>query len=254
MATAGADPDSPETLGAAAAPRTPVTNRDTITRQKVILAAVQVIDTEGLRQFTLRRVAQVFGVETMALYHYISSREALLDAVVEHVIDELYGDPDVHLHTDNWPDYLVRLAHGVRRIALAHPLLFPLIATRPPAAPWVKPPLRSLRWMESFLQTLRDCGFGPAASVAAYRAFSSLLLGHLLLEVSTHGAETSPIEQEPPGRADPADLSNYPVLLSLEKELTEDHAAEEFEVTLEMLLDRLDLMKPASAQQRRRHD
>ena len=241
------DPDTPQALGAAAAPSTPINNRGTITRQKVILAAVQVIDTEGLRQFTLRRVAEVFGVETMALYHYISSREALLDAVVEHVIDELYGDPDVHLHTNSWPDYLVRLAHGVRRIALNHPLLFPLIATRPPAAPWVKPPLRSLRWMESFLHTLRDCGFDPAASVTAYRAFSSFLLGHLLLEVSTQGAETSPIEQDPPGQADPADLRGYPVLLSLEKELTEDHSAEEFEIALEMLLDRLDLMKPAAS-------
>ena len=250
MTSADEDPDTPQTLGAAAAPITPVTNRGPITRQKVILAAVQVIDTDGLRQFSLRRVAEVFEVETMALYHYISGREALLDAVVEHVIDELYGDPDVHLHTDNWPDFMVRLAHGVRRIALNHPLLFPLIATRPPAAPWVKPPLRSLRWMESFLHNLRDCGFSPQASVTAYRAFSSFLLGHLLLEVSTQGAETSPIEQDPPGQPDPADLAGYPVLLGLEKELTEDHSAEEFEIALEMLLDRLELIRPT----RRRHD
>ena len=35
----------------------------------------------------------------------------------------------------DWQDYLRRLAHGVRRIALAHPQVFPLVATRPPAAP-----------------------------------------------------------------------------------------------------------------------
>ena len=247
MAADEVDPDTPEGLGAAAAPTTPVSGRGAITRERVVLAAVQVIDTEGLRQFTLRRVAEVFGVETMALYHYIPSREALLDAVVEHVIDELYGDSDVHLNTDNWPDYLIRLAHGVRRIALNHPMLFPLIATRPPGAPWVKPPLRSLRWMESFLHNLRDCGFSNQASVTAYRAFSSFLLGHLLLEVSTQGAETSPIEQDPPGQPDPTDLAGYPVLLSLEKELTEDHSAEEFEIALEMLLDRLELMRPTRA-------
>src|SRR3712207_7946930 len=55
-----------------------------------------------------------------------------LDAVVESVVDELYGDPHVHLEAHaGWVDYLHRLAHGLRRIALAHPEVFPLVATRP---------------------------------------------------------------------------------------------------------------------------
>ena len=248
----GVDPDSPEGLGTAAAPVPPAPQRGTITREKVLLAAINVIDAEGLREFSMRRVAETFGVETMALYHYVHGREDLLDGVVEHVIDELYGDPDVHMQSDNWQDYLVRLAHGVRRIALAHPQLFPLIATRPPAAPWVKPPLRSLRWMESFLGTLQNCRFSGAASVTAYRAFSSFLLGHLLLEVSAQGAETSPIEQDPPGAAEVADLTGYPILASLESELSEDHSAEEFEIALEMLMDRLEQLSQAPAQARRR--
>ena len=40
---------------------------------------------------------------------------------------------------DGWQDFLARLAHGVRQIALDHPELFPLVATRPPEAPWVRP-------------------------------------------------------------------------------------------------------------------
>lgn len=234
------DPDSPAALGSAAAPKPLISQRGSITRRKVLAAAVEVIDSDGLRQFSIRRVAERFGVEAMAIYHYIHGREDLLDGIVEYVIDDLYGDPDVHMHTDDWQDYLQRLAHGIRRIALAHPQLFPLIATRPPAAPWVKPPLRSLRWMESFLDTLRQCGFGSRASVAAYRAFSSFLLGHLLLEVSALGAETSPIEQDPPGAAQPNDLSGYPLLQSLEPELSEDRSADEFDASLDSLLDRLD--------------
>ena len=41
--------------------------------------------------------------------------------------------------------YLQWLAHGVRALAREHPNVFPLIATRHPAAPWLRPPLRSLR-------------------------------------------------------------------------------------------------------------
>ena len=242
------DPDSPEALGSAAVPLSPVSTdsqdtasrRGQIDRQTILATAVELIESDGLKSFSMRRLGSRLGVEAMALYHYVHGREDLLDGVVEYVIDELYGDPDVHMNTDNWQDYLVRLAHGVRRIALAHPQVFPLIATRPPAAPWVRPPLRSLRWMESFLQTLHDSGFTDTAAVAAYRAFSSFLLGHLLLEVSAQGADTSPIEQEPPHPPTPADLSGYPLLQKLEPALSEDHSAEEFEDALETLLDRLD--------------
>ncbi len=76
------------------------------------------------------------------------------------------------------------MAHCVRRLALAHPKAFPLIASRPVEAPWLRPPLRSLRWVETFLDGLIGEGFSDTAAVGAYRAFTSFLLGHLLLEVS----------------------------------------------------------------------
>jgi AcrR family transcriptional regulator len=236
------DPDSPEGLGPAAAPNPSVQAHTGVglDRRKVLQAAVNLVDQHELRYLTMRRLGQQLGVEAMSLYHYVHSREDLLDGIVELVIDDLYGDPDVHLTADDWQEYLQRLAHGVRRIALAHPQIFPLIATRPPAAPWVRPPLRSLRWMESFLETLHQCGFSDAAAVNAYRSFSSFLLGHLLLEVSAQGADIGPIEQADPDDPPKTDLTEYPRLKKLEHELSQDHSAEEFEESLETLLDRLE--------------
>jgi hypothetical protein len=132
----------------------------------------------------------------------------------------------------------------VRRIALAHPEVFPLVATRPPAAPWVRPPLRSLRWVESFLDTLVGCGFTEAAAVAAYRAYSSFLLGHLLLEVSQKGVKIGP-EDQPEGVPDVAAagaLSEYPTVVRLESLLSLDESAAEFEEALENLLERLQVV------------
>lgn len=213
-------------------------------RQRVLNAAVAFIDEQGLRQLSMRRLGAYLGVDAMALYRYIPSKENLLDGIVELVIDELYSDPDVHLSTSphDWQDYLRWLAHGVRRIALAHPQLFPLVATRPPAAPWVRPPLRSLRWMESFLQTLLDRGFSDPAAVAAYRAFSSFLLGHLLLEVSGLGVDIGPVEEPDPDQPAGGDLSEYPQLMRLQSELSQDHSAAEFTQSLENLLERLTLL------------
>jgi AcrR family transcriptional regulator len=213
----------------------------------VLGAAVEYIDRHGLAALTMRRLGAHLGVEAMALYRYVPGREELLDGVVELVVDELYGDPDVHLGAEHgWQDYLTRLAHGVRRIALAHPEVFPLVATRPPAAPWIRPPLRSLRWVESFLTVLTDAGFADAAAVGAYRAYTSFLLGHLLLEVSQRGVAIT-AEDEPdgvgPGAGEGVDLGSYPHLLRLAPQLQEDESAAEFEEALENLLERLGLLR-----------
>jgi AcrR family transcriptional regulator len=213
--------------------------RGTLDRRKILAAAVLLIDEEGLRGFTMRSLGARLGVEAMALYRYVHGRDALLDGIVEHLLDDLHADPDLQFSAPHWEDYLARLAHGVRRIALIHPEVFPLIATRPPAAPWLQPPLRSLRWMETFLATLRQCGFSAAAAVAAYRGFSSFLLGHLLLEVSALGADTAPVEQAFPDAPVTADLTQYPTVGELEPLLSQNRSAEEFETSLGSLLDRL---------------
>jgi hypothetical protein len=118
--------------------------------------------------------------------------------------------------------------------------VFPLVATRPPAAPWVRPPLRSLRGIESLLRVLTEAGFSDADAAAVYRSFSSFLLGHLLLEVSALGVETGPVEE--PDVAPVHDLDAYPTLRRLEPDLRGDHAATDFEESLEALLDRISLM------------
>ena len=125
--------------------------------------------------------------------------------------------------------------------------MFPLIATRHPAAPWLRPPLRSLRVVEEFLTTLIDRGFSDERAVGAYRTFSSFLLGHLLLEASMRGARTAPAEEpldegdsDVPNGDQEIDLRTYPHLQRLEPQLSEDHADAEFERGLEDLLDHLD--------------
>lgn len=207
----------------------------------ILASGAAFIEEHGLRQLTMRALGARLGVEAMALYRHVPSRENLLDGIVDLVIDDLYSDPEVYLQpTYGWQDYLQRLAHGLRRMALAHPQVFPLIATRPAAAPWIRPPLRSLRWMESFLGALTSSGFTDQAAVAAYRGFSSFLLGHLLLEVSAQGADIGPVDEAEPRPPQSTDLSGFPLLQRLQDPLSEDHSAQEFEASLENLLDRLE--------------
>jgi AcrR family transcriptional regulator len=218
--------------------------RDRLDQQRIVHAAIDFIDREGLHALTMRRLGAFLGVEAMALYRYVPSREDLLDGVVDVVLDALHHDPEVHLHAEHgWQDYLQRLAHGIRRIALDHPAVFPLVATRPPAAPWIRPPLRSLRWLESFFTVLEGAGFSDDAAVRAYRAYTTFLLGHLLLEVSHRGPMTDDEDDDEAPAAASSDvaLEHYPHLRALESLLDQDESVAEFEEPLESLLDRLEL-------------
>src|SRR3712207_4132329 len=191
----------------------------------------------------MRKLGERLGVEAMSLYRYVPGREDLLDAVVEHVLAVMSEDDEViEAPRHGWQDFLQRLAHGVRRIALQHPKVFPLVASRPLEAPWLRPPLRSLDWVERFLEGLIGEGFSEESAVGAYRAFSSFLLGHLLLEVATHGADVGPLDVVEEDRSSDG-LAEYPTVRRLQGALSEDHAAVEFEDGLEELLRRLDLIR-----------
>jgi TetR/AcrR family transcriptional regulator, tetracycline repressor protein len=152
---------------------------------RIVTATLELVDEQGIGAATMRAVAARLGVRSMSLYRYVQDRDELFDAVVERIVNELGDDPEVQPRpVDGWRPYLTGMAHGVRRYARAHPHAFPLVATRPPAAPWVNPPLRSLRWVEAMLTGLAAEGFSDEQALFTYRTFNSFLLGYLLLETS----------------------------------------------------------------------
>ncbi|WP_083650350.1 TetR/AcrR family transcriptional regulator [Mycobacterium syngnathidarum] len=217
-----------------------------LSREFILDAAIELIDRDGLTKLTMRRLGAACGVEAMALYRYVHSRGDLLTGVVNHIVDRLYADQlAARRQEDGWQDFLLRLGHGVRQIAIDHPDVFPLVATEAPEAPWVRPPLRSLRWMETFLETLLSYGFSDNAAVAAYRTYTTFLVGQLLLEVSARGVTLSPdeavLDDEPPPDTT---LDDYPNLRRLQPMLAEDHSADEFEEALEAMLDRIETWLP----------
>jgi TetR/AcrR family transcriptional regulator, tetracycline repressor protein len=228
----------------------PPLRRVALTRQGILDEAIAAIDEEGLGTLTMRSLGARLGVEAMALYRYVNGREDLLEGVVDTLVDGIRVPADRTFGpADGWQAYLQWLAHAVRQVALEHPAIFPLVATRHPATPWLRPPLRSLRVVEEFLDALVARGFSDTQAVEAYRVFTSFLLGHLLLEASAAGAETSPVEEPldeggasvPTRDAAEVDVDDYPTLARTAPLLAQDHTREEFETALEALLDRLDL-------------
>jgi TetR/AcrR family tetracycline transcriptional repressor len=217
-------------------------------RGTIVDTALRFIDRDGAQGLTMRALAQELDVVPMALYRYVHGREDLLEAVVARLLDGVHRDLDDELARGSWQGYLQTLANSVRSIAVDHSAAFPLVATRHPSAPWLRPPLRSLALVQDFLRTLQGHGFSDKQVVDAYRAFSSFLLGQLLLEAAVRGAETSPVEVafDEGGAAlanqdGSVDLSGAPDVARLRPLLSEDHSDQEFETALETLLDRLEM-------------
>ena len=216
-----------------------------LSRSLIIDTAIAQIDRVGPEALSMRSLAKDLGVEAMSLYRYVRGRDDLLEGVTDALTGDLSARLEAEL-TDHWQGFLQTLAHQVRRIAVEHPRAFPLVATRHPAAPWLRPPLRSIALVNTFLRALIGYGFTDAQAVAAYRSFTSFLVGQLLLESAVRGAATGPVgvpidegdaEMPPPEAAE--ELDEAPEVKRLRPLLSEDRSDEEFEASLETLLDRL---------------
>lgn len=213
--------------------------------------ALDLIEDRGVAAATMRGLGDTLGVQAMSLYRYVSTRDDLLDKVIDRIVSELDRETDLGEPAGRrgWRDYLTDLAHDVRAYSIEHPEAFTLLTTRPVASTWLRPPVRSLPWVEQLFRTLRADGFTTTGAVDAYRRFNQFLLGALLGDSSTatlrSGSSPSPraaVGTASPGALGeipepPVDAALHPTVASMTSELTDPAPADTFETALNEVLD-----------------
>jgi AcrR family transcriptional regulator len=158
----------------------PVRRRSVLSRQDVLDTALRLIDADGIEALSMRRMGKALGRDPMRLYRFASSKEELLDGVVELVLGELRIPP---AEDGNWEDVLRRTGHAFREIALSHPHVVPLLVTRPLATPLALRPIGTLRPLEDLLELFIGAGFDEPGALHAYRLYMGFLQGHVLNEL-----------------------------------------------------------------------
>jgi AcrR family transcriptional regulator len=148
--------------------------RRPLSPERVVAAALRLVDREGVEALSMRRLGAALRVEAMSLYKHVPDKAALVDAVIARVLAE-FAQP---APAAPWDARLRHVAHEFRRIALAHPHVFPLLATRVPATPEAFAPI------EAMLQALRGAGLDEAGQLAHFWAFLAWLTGALLTETA----------------------------------------------------------------------
>lgn len=112
--------------------------RTTLTRDRVLAAAMEIADAAGLDGLTMRRLAEDLGVEAMSLYHHFPNKGAILDGLLERTfaeIEEEVGGFDADASASTWQPRLRARILGARRVLLRHPWIPAVMESRTTLVP-----------------------------------------------------------------------------------------------------------------------
>ncbi len=196
-----------------------------LTRDRIIAAAVDVIERDGVTAISMRKVASELGYAVMSLYNHVPSKDALLDGVVEYVLTGivLKVEPDA-----SWQDQVRAQARALRQIANAYPRCTMIVVSRPSNSPATIAPF------EVALATLIGAGFDATQALSIVRVFIAYITGSMLRQVGVTPDVSTPEEL---GEAvTPHDPATFPLLTSLVGELVHRDFDAEFEFGLDMLV------------------
>lgn len=159
-----------------------------LSRERVLQAALELVDRDGLDQLTMRRLASDLGVEAMSLYTHVTNKDDLLAGLTDLLWAEIAATAPAD---DDWPAWLHAFGHAVRDAVHRHPNAMPVIVTGEVS------PIPALELFADQLERADTGGLDRARAVSALRAVAAFALGCAMTEVSCFGpAPTDPDETE----------------------------------------------------------
>jgi len=145
-----------------------------LTRDHVCRTALELVDREGVDALSMRRLGRELGVEAMSLYSYVTSKQDLVEGVVEQVFREM---PLVSPGPGPWQERLRIYAATFRDVLLRHPETVRLVAGRPLINDG------TMAFVESALVELRGYGLDLATADKVLGVIAAFVIGHVAEEV-----------------------------------------------------------------------
>jgi AcrR family transcriptional regulator len=147
--------------------------RQPLSRDAILDVALDLVDEAGLEGLSMRAIGNRLGVQAMSLYNHVANKAALLDGLHERLILSV----ELSLDGLDWVEAFRASARAYRRVAIAHPQAFVLLATRPLTT------AAEVRHIAPALHALRRAGFGTRQQLVMMNLFFMSLNGILLAEV-----------------------------------------------------------------------
>lgn len=218
-----------------AAPGSRTKTRQTMTRDGVMAAAVELADEVGLDGLTMRELARRVGLKPMSLYHHVDDKDDLLDGMVDAVFAEIELPAD----TTDWKAALRLKAITARRSLTRHPWAIGLLESRTTPGP------ANLQHHDRVLGILHQAGFALMAATRANAILDSYTYGFALQEASLPFGSPDELEEVAQDIITLMPPDQYPHLRQTAIELAEANFdfSDQFELGLDMILEVLDQLR-----------
>ena len=156
------------------------TTRLPLSRDRILQAALELVDESGLDALTMRKLGQALGFEAMSLYNHVANK----DDVIDGMLDLVLAESEAPARAGDWASAIRASAISVHDALHRHPwavnVLFSPGRVRP----------ARLRYMESLLATLREGGVSAEATYTAYHVLDAHIFGFSLWAASHTMGET----------------------------------------------------------------
>jgi len=176
-----------------------------LTRDRIVVAAMRVIDTDGIDALSMRRLGTELGVNPMAAYHYVPNKAALYDLVLDAVmsgVDLTTIEPAAPIE-----QRLKQAARAYRAAIFAHPRAIPVLAGRSVRS------VIGMRPVEAFVGLLFEAGLDAEGALAAVDCIAQFVLGGAVgYYHHVHDAEMAP--QRDFDEIDPEEFPNMTRVLA----------------------------------------
>ena len=209
-----------------------------LTRDRILDAAVDLADREGLAAVTMRRLGQDLGVEAMSLYKHLANKDELLAGVADRIAAE-FALPSAGA---DWRTALRESYLAAHAVLLRHPWAGPLLESVLEAGP------ARLGYLDAVVGVLRGSGLSLPDVAHAFGALDSHLYG-FTMQVASWPFDAEDFPEVADASVAILDADLYPNLLTLASALAghEGGLPVDFTFGLDLLLDGLERRRAGTA-------
>ena len=144
-----------------------------LTRDLILNTAIRLADGHGLAELSMRKLAQLLGVEAMSLYNHVANKKDVLSGMVDLVVAEIM----LPAIGSDWRAAMRARAVSAHGVLLKHPWAALLIVSRINVGPAM------LSYIDATLGCLRQAGFSDQQADHAWNAIDSHIYGFTLQEL-----------------------------------------------------------------------
>jgi AcrR family transcriptional regulator len=154
--------------------------RRSLSLDRIVNAAIEIADTEGLSALSMARLAERLGSAPMSLYRHVASKEELYD----FMIDAAARESSV-VATDDWRAGLGEWIADLMALYQRHPWILQLPVSKPPLDPG------QLDWLERGLLIQQSTPLTVAEKLGVVLTLLEYARGHAAIANSLEGTDAS---------------------------------------------------------------